>query len=105
MPSQIPLPLADKAGGLQSADFGHLDIHQHSIKTLTIERLQRFAAVCPPDDLVAVPFEQPHRQLLIDRVVLREKKLEPRRDSEVWQTLRAPRNLLPGAGAPHKVQQ
>src|SRR5258708_17240895 len=105
MPSQIPLSLADQAGGLQSADLGHLDIHQYSIKTLTIERLQRFAAVCRHDDLVAVPFEQPHRQLLIDRVVLREEKLEPRRDSGVWQTLRAPRNLLPAAGAPHQWQQ
>ena len=66
-----PLALADRGGGLEAVHLRHLHVHEDQV-----ERLGAPAPRAPPCPLAATTtscaplFQQPHRQLLVDGVVL-----------------------------------
>ena len=66
----------DVFGGLDPIHLGHLDVHQHEVVALALDRLDRLDAIACDVRLVAHQREQAESELLIDDVVLDEQDPE-----------------------------
>jgi len=62
------VPCADFGGGLESAHFGHLYVHQDDVEALSLEGGQCFDPVVRGHYRVAALVQQPHGELLVDRL-------------------------------------
>ena len=93
-----PLPLADQAGRLEAAHLGHVHVHQHQVEALLLHRLDRFAPVLRHPHRVPALGQDAERQLLVDRVVLRQEDAEPA------AVPRAPRASAGASAAPRSTR-
>ena len=59
-----------------------MHIHEHEIELLAAQHVEGFAAGLGDGGGVAVFAQQPHRQLLVHRVVLRDEDAEARSGSD-----------------------
>ena len=71
--------LADAARGVEAVHLGHLDVHQHDVVGLPLERLERLEAVRRDVGAVAQLVEHPERDLLVHGVVLGQEDPQRRR--------------------------
>ena len=62
--------LADQRRGLVAVAFGHLAVHQHDVVRQSAERLDGLEAVADRIDAMSELVEHPHRDTLVDGVVL-----------------------------------
>ena len=81
--------LEDPARGLDAVHLGHLDVHQHHVVGLALDRIEHLQAVGGDVGAIAQALQQPQHDLLVHRVVLghehaqrqllREREAERRR--------------------------
>ncbi len=76
MAARVPLPLPDQGRRLQSAQFGHLHVHQHQIERLAFNSRDGFPSVPRDGDAVPLFLQYPHRKSLVHGVVLGQQKAQ-----------------------------
>ena len=62
---------------VQAAGAGHVDVHQHDVEAAVLQGIEGLVAVLDQPALVPGPFQDPGRDLAVDRIVLGHQHREP----------------------------